>query len=99
MSGASPEALRPAERSLDRARRRLVAGLRHQRGEEAVPRGVADADVLRRRRQVLDQARRLAGGDAERMGAVWAGERPSSFAAAAAAPNTPQVAVMCQPRA
>jgi hypothetical protein len=31
--------------------------------------------------------------------AVRAASRPSSFAAPAAAPNTPQLAVMCQPRA
>ena len=30
---------------------------------------------------------------------VCSAERPSSFAQPAAAPNTPQVAVMCQPRA
>ena len=75
-----------------------IAAFGQQRREQAVARGIADADILGRARQVLDDATGLTGGNSDRVRDALS-PKPSSLAQAAAAPNTPQVEVICQPRA
>ena len=79
----------------------LVVGretrLRQPRREQAVAGAVPDVHRLGHRAEIRLDARRERGGERERDGVLRA-SRPHQMAhAAAAAPNTPSVAVGCQP--
>ena len=74
-----------------------VSPLRQPRRDHAVARGQPRMQRLHHRAEVLLQPARRRRGDAERV-CVAASSRPSSRAAAAAAPIVPSVEVQCHPR-
>src|ERR1700733_5565094 len=65
--GFIPHRARPAERPLDRAWRSVITFCGEQRRKQAAAGRVADADILGRRRKILDDAGRLARGNSDRI--------------------------------